>query len=164
MSTKDQPERGPARLAGPPARVLIIEAPYYAAIVGGMREAAEAVLREAGCTVEVVQVAGAFELPAALRMAVEATRRADGPRWDGFLVMGCVVRGETDHYTFICEATCKGVMDIASATGIPLGFALLTVDTIAQAEARSAPGRHNKGAEAAHALVGQIALARFLSA
>jgi 6,7-dimethyl-8-ribityllumazine synthase len=164
MSTKDQAERGPARLAGPPARVLVIQAPYYAAIVGGMRQAAEATLREAGCTVEVVDVAGAFELPAALRMAVDATARDDGPRWDGFLVMGCVVRGETDHYGFICDAVCQGVMDITTATGVPVGFALLTVDSIAQAEARSAPDRHNKGAEAAHALLGQVALARFLAA
>ena len=164
MSTKDQAERGPATLAGPPARVLIIQAPYYAAIVGGMRQAAEATLRAAGCTVETVDVAGAFELPAALRMAVDAGSRPDGRHWDGFLVIGCVVRGETDHYTFICEATCKGIMDITTATGVPVGFALLTVDTIAQAEARSAPDRHNKGAEAAHALLGQIALSRFLSA
>jgi 6,7-dimethyl-8-ribityllumazine synthase len=164
MSTKDQEERGPATLAGPPARVLIIQAPYYAAIVGGMRQAAEATLREAGCSVETVDVAGAFELPAALRMAVDAGSRTDGKHWDGFLVMGCVVRGETDHYTFICDATCKGIMDITTATGVPVGFGLLTVDTIAQAEARSAPGRHNKGAEAAHALLGQIALARSFAA
>jgi 6,7-dimethyl-8-ribityllumazine synthase len=164
MSTKDQAERGPSRLAGPPGRVLIIQAPYYAGIVGGMRQAAEATLREAGCTVEVVDVAGAFELPAALRMAVDASQRAGGPSWDGFLVMGCVVRGETDHYTFICDATCKGIMDITTATGAAVGFALLTVDSIAQAEARSAADRHNKGAEAAHALLGQIALARFLAA
>lgn len=164
MSTKDQEERGPAGLAGPPARVLIIQAPYYAAVVGGMRQAAEAALREAGCSVETVDVAGAFELPAALRMAMDAGPRADGPHWDGFLLIGCVVRGETDHYTFICDATCKGVMDITSATGVPVGFALLTVDSIAQAEARSRPDRHNKGAEAAHALLGQIALARAFSA
>lgn len=164
MSTKDQEERGPAALAGPPARVLIIQAPYYAAVVGGMRQAAEAALREAGCSVETVDVAGAFELPAALRMAVDAGSRTDGKQWDGFLVMGCVVRGETDHYTFICDATCKGIMDVTTATGTPAGFALLTVDTIAQAEARSAPDRHNKGAEAAHALLGQIALSRFFAA
>ena len=160
MSTADRPAATPARLPGPPARVLIIEAPYYADIVGGMRAAAEALLAEAGCVSEAVQVAGAFELPAALRMALQATRRPDGPQWDGFLLLGCVLRGETDHYTFICQATCQGVMDIAAATGVPVGFGLLTVTTLEQARARSRPDRHNKGAEAAAALVGQIALAR----
>jgi 6,7-dimethyl-8-ribityllumazine synthase len=70
------------------------------------------------------------------------------------------VRGETDHYTFICEAVCQGVMDLSVETGAPLGFGLLTVDTIDQAIARSRDDRMNKGAEAAHALVQQIALAR----
>jgi 6,7-dimethyl-8-ribityllumazine synthase len=103
---------------------------------------------------DVVDVAGAYELPAALRMAV----RRGG--WDGFLLLGCVVRGETDHYSFICDAVCHGVMDISAETGVPLGFGLLTVDQLDQAVARSRDDRMNKGAEAAHALVGQIALAR----
>jgi 6,7-dimethyl-8-ribityllumazine synthase len=80
--------------------------------------------------------------------------------WDGFLLLGCVVRGETDHYSFICDAVCHGVMDISAETGVPLGFGLLTVDQLDQAVARSRDDRMNKGAEAAHALVGQIALAR----
>jgi 6,7-dimethyl-8-ribityllumazine synthase len=74
--------------------------------------------------------------------------------------LGCVVKGETDHYTFICDAICKGVMDIAVESGAPIGFGLLTVDSLAQAEARSRPDRMNKGIEAAHALIAQIAVAR----
>ncbi|WP_237214686.1 6,7-dimethyl-8-ribityllumazine synthase [Falsiroseomonas oryziterrae] len=154
MSTKDSPEREAARLEGPPARVLVIQAPYYADVVGGMRRGAEAVLADIGARVEVVDVAGAYELPAALRMAI----RRGG--WDGFLLLGCVVRGETDHYTFICDAVCHGVMDITAESGAPVGFGLLTVDRLEQAEARSRDDRMNKGAEAAHALIGQIALAR----
>ena len=154
MSTKDSPERAVARLPGPPARLLVIQAPYYADVVGGMHRGAARVLETAGATVETVDVAGAFELPAALRMAI----RRGG--WDGFLLLGCVVRGETDHYTFICDAVCHGVMDIAAETGAPLGFGLLTVDTLEQAVARSRDDRMNKGAEAAHALLGQLLLAR----
>jgi 6,7-dimethyl-8-ribityllumazine synthase len=63
MSTKDSPERAPARLDGPPPRILIIQAPYYAEVVGGMRRGAEGVLSAIGGTVETVDVAGAFELP-----------------------------------------------------------------------------------------------------
>ena len=154
MSTKDSPEREAGRLEGPPARVLVIQAPYYADVVGGMVAGAARVLEEIGARMEVVDVAGAYELPAALRMAV----RRGG--WDGYLLLGCVVRGETDHYTFICDAVCQGVMSIAAETGVALGFGLLTVDNLAQAEARSRDDRMNKGAESAHAVVGQIRLAR----
>jgi 6,7-dimethyl-8-ribityllumazine synthase len=154
MSTQDSPERTIARLEGPPARVLVIQAPYYADVVGGMLAGAAKVLRDVDAVLDVVDVAGAYELPAALRMAV----RRGG--WDGFLLLGCVVRGETDHYSFICDAVCHGVMDISAETGVPLGFGLLTVDQLDQAVARSRDDRMNKGAEAAHALVGQIALGR----
>jgi 6,7-dimethyl-8-ribityllumazine synthase len=154
VSTKDSPERAAARLDGPPARVLVIQAPYYADVAGGMHRGAVQVLEAAGGRVETVDVAGAYELPAALRMAI---RRG---AWDGFLLLGCVVRGATDHYTFICDAVCHGVMDILAETGVPLGFGLLTVDTLDQAVERSRDDRMNKGAEAAHALLGQFALAR----
>jgi 6,7-dimethyl-8-ribityllumazine synthase len=81
-------------------------------------------------------------------------------KFDGYLLLGCVVKGETDHYAFICQAVCQGVMDVAAQTGAAVGFGLLTVATLEQAEARSRPGQGNKGAEAAHALVQQIALRR----
>jgi 6,7-dimethyl-8-ribityllumazine synthase len=154
VSTLDSPERAAATLAGAPPRLLLIQAPYYAEVVGGMRAGAEAVLAGIGATIDTADVAGAFELPATLRMALKR------PGWDGYLLLGCVVRGETDHYGFICQAVCQGVMDIAAATGAPIGFGLLTVNSLDQAIARSRPDRMNKGAEAAHALVGQIALAR----
>jgi 6,7-dimethyl-8-ribityllumazine synthase len=157
MSTVDAPERRVAALEGPPPKVLIIQAPYYAAVIAGMQRGARRVLSEVEAQSDSVDVAGAFELPAALRLALT---HAHG--LDGCLLLGCVVRGETDHYTFICDAVCHGVMAITAATGFPVGFGLLTVDTLAQAEARSADDRHNKGAEAAHALLGQIALRRRL--
>ena len=155
MSTIDAVERPIPHIPGPPPRILLIQAPYYQAVVEGMRRGAEKVVSAIGGTLEVVDVAGAFELPAALRMASRAA-----PGWDGYLLHGCVVKGETDHYQFICEAVCQGVMDISSETGLPLGFGLLTVESLAQAEARSADNHHNKGGEAALAVLMQIALAR----
>jgi len=154
LSTLDSPERDPARLDGPAPRVLVIQAPYYAEVVGGMLAGARRVLAPVSATVEVADVAGAFEIPAALRMALRVGRH------DGYLLLGCVVRGETDHYSFICDAVCQGVMDIAAETGAAIGFGLLTVDRLEQAVARSRDDRMNKGAEAAHALVGQVALRR----
>jgi 6,7-dimethyl-8-ribityllumazine synthase len=160
MSTADAPERTAAQLPGAPPRILVIQAPYYRKVVDGMRRGAERVFAELRATVEVVDVGGAFELPAALRMALRAEMQDDRTRWDGFLILGCVVKGETDHYDHICREACRGVMDIAVEAGAPIGFGLLTVHSVEQAEARAAEDRHNKGAEAAHALLGQIALAR----
>ncbi|MBR0680557.1 6,7-dimethyl-8-ribityllumazine synthase [Roseomonas eburnea] len=155
MSTLDSPERGAASLPGPAPHILAIQAPYYRDVVEGMLRGAERVFADVHAAVEVAEVAGGYELPAALAMALKSPRR-----WDGFLLLGCVVKGETDHYTFICEAICQGVMDVATRSAAAIGFGLLTVDSIAQAEARSRNDRMNKGAEAAHAVLGQIALAR----
>lgn len=156
MSTIDAVSRETPPVPGPPPRILVIQAPYYEQVVGGMRRGAEGVFAEAGAGVEVVDVAGAFELPAALRMALSQT----GARFDGYLVLGCVVRGETDHYDHICRETCRGVMGLSTETGAAIGFGLLTVDTLQQAVARSGENRMNKGAEAAQALLGQVALRR----
>jgi 6,7-dimethyl-8-ribityllumazine synthase len=160
MSTADAPERAVPTIPGRPPRILLIQAPYYEAVVGGMRRGAEKLLAGIGASMDVVDVAGAFELPAALRMAIRRSATAGTVTWDGFLLLGCVVKGETDHYQFICEAVCQGVMDISAETGVPLGFGLLTVEALDQAEARSADDRHNKGVEAVQAVLRQIVLAR----
>jgi 6,7-dimethyl-8-ribityllumazine synthase len=157
VSTIDAVSRKTPAVPGAPPRLLVVQAPYYEQVVTGMRRGAERVFAEAGASAEVVDVAGAFELPAALRMALLSQA---GSRFDGYLVLGCVVRGETDHYDHICRETCRGVMDISTDTGAAIGFGLLTVDTLPQAVARSGEDRMNKGAEAAQALLGQVALRR----
>jgi 6,7-dimethyl-8-ribityllumazine synthase len=156
MSTQDAPERAAAAIPGAPPHILIIQAPYYAQVVGGMREAALEVFAASRATHDLAEVAGAFELPAALRMAL--LQRA--ARHDGYLILGCVVKGETDHYEHICREASRGIMQIAVETAAAIGFGLLTVDTLAQAIARASRDRHNKGAEAAQALLGQVALRR----
>jgi len=155
MSTADAAIPEAPDLAGPPPRILMIRAPYYRAIVEGMTASAQALFVQAAAVVETVDVAGAFELPQALEIAVRGKAG-----FDGFVALGCVVRGETDHYDYICDTAMHGLMNVALRHGICLGTALLTVDTIAQAEARSAETGANKGAEAAVACLKQIALAR----
>ncbi len=135
--------------------MLLVRAPYYQAVVDGMTEAAVRILGEAKATHVVLDVAGAFELPQAIRIVLRGRER-----FDGFIALGCVVRGETDHYDFICAATMTGMMDVALQYGIALGTGLLTVDTLAQATARSGPDGHNKGAEAAVAALRQVDAAR----
>jgi 6,7-dimethyl-8-ribityllumazine synthase len=143
-----------------PPHILIVEAPYYREIAAGQLAGARRVLAAAGATAEVVQVGGAFELPGAIRLAIGAMARAGGPRWDGFIALGCVVRGETDHYDHICTETARGLMDLSVQFGVPVAFGVLTVHDEAQAEARARDDEMNKGAEAASAVLLQVALAR----
>ena len=159
MSTADAPLPAAPAVFGPPPRMLVVRAPYYHAVVDGMTEAAARILGEAGASHRVLDVAGAFELPQAIRIALRGRER-----FDGFIALGCVIRGETDHYGFICTASMDGLMNVALQYGIALGTGLLTVDTLAQAVARSGPDGHNKGAEAAVAALRQVDAARRLGA
>ena len=139
--------------------MLLVRAPYYQEVVDGMTTAAIGILDQAKALHEVLDVAGAFELPQAIRIALRGTQR-----FDGFIALGCVVRGETDHYDFICAASMNGLMDVALQYGIALGTGLLTVDRLDQALARSGADGHNKGAEAAVAALRQVDAARRLGA
>jgi 6,7-dimethyl-8-ribityllumazine synthase len=159
MSTEDAPLPAAPRVEGAPPHLLVVRAPYYRDVVDGLLHGAERILREAGATFDVLDVAGAFELPQAIRIALRGARR-----FDGFVALGCVVRGETDHYEFICQSTMDGMMTVALSYGLALGTGLLTVDTIEQAQARSGKDGHNKGAEAAAASLLQIVAARRLGA
>jgi 6,7-dimethyl-8-ribityllumazine synthase len=159
MSTLDAPLPTAPAVPGAPARMLLVRAPYYKDVVDGMTTAAIRIMEEAQASHLVLDVAGAFELPQAIRIALRGTEK-----FDGFIALGCVVRGETDHYDFICAATMTGMMDVALQYGLALGTGLLTVDTLAQATARSGPDGHNKGAEAAVAALRQVIAARQLGA
>ena len=155
MSTVDAALPSAPDVPGDPAHMLLVRAPYYRGVVDGMTRGAERILREGRATFDVLDVAGAFELAQVVRIALRGSRR-----FDGFVALGCVVRGETDHYEFICRTSLDGLMQVALQYGIALGTGLLTVDTIAQAEARSADDGHNKGAEAAAAALLQVAAQR----
>jgi 6,7-dimethyl-8-ribityllumazine synthase len=159
MSTEDAPLPAAPRVEGPPPHLLVVRAPYYKDVVDGLLHGAERILREAGATFQVLDVAGACELPQAIRLALRGSRR-----FDGFVALGCVVRGETDHYEFICQSTMDGMMNVALSYGLALGTGLLTVDTIVQALVRAGQDGHNKGAEAAAAALLQIVAARQLGA
>lgn len=158
MSTADAPAALAPVLEGPAPKILAISAPYYHSVVAGMLDSAKALLAQVKAELTVVEVSGAYELPQGLSIAV-----ASGKKFDGYIVLGCVVRGETDHYEFICAATMDGLLRVAAEGALCLGTALLTVDTLAQAVARSHETGSNKGAEAASACLKQIALKRSLA-
>jgi 6,7-dimethyl-8-ribityllumazine synthase len=159
MSTEDAPLPAAPRIEGPSPHLLMVRAPYYRGVIDGMTDGASRILREAGATFEQLDVAGAYELPQVIRIAMRGKHR-----FDGFIALGCIVRGETDHYEFLCREAMGGLMAVALQFGIALGTGLLTCDTLAQAEARSGKDGHNKGAEAAAAALLQIGAARRLGA
>lgn len=157
MSTADAPLPTAPHIDGPPPHLLIVRAPYYTEIVDGLRDGAARMLREAGARFEVLDVAGALELAGAVRLAAHGTRL-----FDGYVVLGCVVRGQTDHYEYVCREAMAGLTQVVLQLGLCLGNGLLTVDRVEQAVARSALDGHNKGAEAAVAALLQIRAARWL--
>jgi 6,7-dimethyl-8-ribityllumazine synthase len=159
MSTEDAPLPAAPKVDGPSPHLLIVRAPYYRDVIDGLTAGAERILNEAGATSEILDIAGSYELPQAIRLAVRGNKR-----FDGFVALGAIVRGETDHYEFISRATMEGIMSVALQFGICVGTGLLTCDTIAQAEARSGMDGFNKGAEAAAAALLQINAARRLGA
>ena len=135
--------------------LLLVEAPYYAHIAALLRQGAERALAAAGATHEIVSVPGAFEIPAALGFAALA---AD--RFDGFVALGCVIRGETTHYDHICAETARSLQDLMVRDGLAIGYGILTVENEAQALVRAAPDGRDKGGEAVRACLALAALKR----
>lgn len=136
--------------------VLVVEAPYYQKITDQMVEGATPVLEAAGLTIERFPVTGAFEIPAACEMAIQAGIKDPHMRYAGILTLGCVIRGETSHYDHICNEVSRAIMEMTVSHRFPIGFGLLTCENMTQAEVRADPARKNKGAEAARAIVRMI--------
>jgi 6,7-dimethyl-8-ribityllumazine synthase len=138
-----------------PPHLLLVEAPYYAHIAAMLREGAERAVAKAGATCETVQVPGAFEVPAAIAIAAKAVGR-----FDGFVALGCVIRGETSHYDHVCNESARGMQDLAVRDGLAVGFGILTCENEAQALPRADPNGRDKGGEAARACLALIDLRR----
>jgi len=155
-------ETAPRRGTGS-ARVLLIEAPYYEAVAAELAAGAIAELEAAGATFERIAVPGALEIPLALAQAVRAgliPADADHARFDGCVALGCVIRGETSHYETVTTNANYWLMEIAARHAVPLGNAILTVETEAQALERARGGRRGKGADAVRACLALIEHAR----
>lgn len=141
--------------------IMVVEARFYPDIADEMKRGALAVLDEAGCSHERFEVPGAFELPAAIRFAVRsmdfyAARR----RYDGYVALGCVIRGETSHYDYVCAESARGLQDLAVQYALALGYGVLTCDNEAQAWERAKIDRGNKGGFTARACLEMVDLKR----
>lgn len=145
------------------AHILIVEARFYEGIADDMVAGAIAVLEAHGCTYERVAVPGALEIPQVLTAALEVGRfeaETDVKAFEGAIAIGCVVRGETYHFEVVCDNANHWLMEVASLEGVPVGNAILTVDTIPQAEERAKGGAAGKGGDAARACLRLIEIRR----
>ena len=136
--------------------VLLAIAPYYGHIAAELEKGAIAALDAAGASYERIEVPGAFELPAAILFA----SRRKGRAFDGYVALGCVIRGETTHYDYVCGESARGLQDLALRDGLCIGFGVLTVENEKQALVRASRDKKNKGGEAAQACLAMIGLKR----
>ena len=141
------------------ARIAITATRWNVEIVEALLAGARQCLRDWGVPDDSVQVfyaPGAYELP----LAASALLRSETGYWDGVIALGAVIRGDTPHFDFVAGECARGLMDVQLATGKPVGFGVLTVNTAAQAEERAQPGPGNKGYECAQAVLEMIRLCR----
>ena len=154
MHRREKPTSARAGIRGERLRFGVAISEYNGDITEKLLAGAQKELLRAGVlrkNIAVLRVPGSFELPLACE------RLAESGRYDALLALGCVIKGETDHYYFIAGETARGIMEVMLKRDIPIGFGVLTVDTLAQAQARSSGG-NNKGAEAARAALQMIEL------
>ena len=144
----------PPPALSPAPSVLIVAAPFYRKIADGLIAGARAVLDAAGAKHELIEVPGALEAPVAIRLAAETGA------YEGYVALGCVIRGETTHYETVCNDSSRGLMLLGIERGLAVGNGILTCETMAQAEVRADPVEMDKGGGAAAAALHLIALAR----
>ena len=137
------------------ARVAVVAARWNAEITDGLLYGAIRALARHGIngeSIEVFRVPGAFELPLAAQHAA-----ATG-RFDAVITLGCVIRGDTPHFDYVCAETTRGIGQVALEEGLPVAFGLLTTDNLEQAQLRSAENEENKGEEAALTVLEMLTL------
>ena len=135
----------------------IVESRYYEDVAAELLSGATAALEAAGASSERIEVPGAFEIPAAIRMAIRSMDFYAGRRrFDGYIALGCVIRGETSHYDYICTESARKLQDMAVNYTLALGYGILTCETHDQAMERAAVNRKDKGGDAARACLAMI--------
>jgi 6,7-dimethyl-8-ribityllumazine synthase len=138
-------------------RLAICVGRFYQDLARRLVEGATRVFLEAGASVDVHEVPGAFELPLAAKYC------ADSGRYAGVACLGAVIRGETDHYDYVCAESARGIASVSLTTGVPCAFGVLTVDNMEQALARAGGDKRHQGEDAARAVLRMGELRRELS-
>ena len=128
-------------------RFAVVVGRFYEDLAARLVQGAERAFAEAAVEFDVYDVPGAFELPLAAKYLAETGRYA------GVACLGAVIRGETDHYDYVCAEAARGIQDVQLATGVPCAFGVLTVENMDQALARTGGGKRDQGAHAAEAVI-----------
>lgn len=138
--------------------LLIVEGRFYGDLANELVKGAVAAIKAAGATYERVPVPGAFEIPGAIRLAWEACKAGRKVTFDGYVALGCVIRGETSHYDYVCSESARGLQDLAVGHGLAVGYGIITAENRDQAWQRAHIDKGNKGAGAVNAALAMIAL------
>lgn len=144
-----------------PTRVLVVEARFYDDLADALLEGAKDALRAQGVEFDVVSVPGALEIPTAIAMAEEAGRYPTAPRYDGYVALGTVIRGETYHFEIVSDQSAAGIT-LLGTKGLAIGNGILTTEDEEQAWARARISEGDKGGGAARACLDLIALRKRL--
>ena len=137
---------------------LIVEARFYTEIADAMAAGAAQALDNAGVTYDRIEVPGALEIPAAIAMAAQQQAEGGkGRRYDGFVALGCIIRGETYHFEVVSNESARGIMDLSIRHCLAVGNGILTVENEEQAWVRADPMRKDKGGDAARAALAMAA-------
>jgi 6,7-dimethyl-8-ribityllumazine synthase len=135
--------------------ILIVEARFYAHISDALLDGATAAIEAAGAHFERIAVPGALEIPPAILFAARAGE-GGGRSFDGFIALGCVIRGDTYHFEIVAGESARGLMDIGLSHGLCIGNGILTCDTEEQAIARASRDGQDKGGDAARACLALV--------
>lgn len=142
----------------PMPHILMVEARFYEELADQLAQNAIAELEKSGTTYERLAVLGCFEIPAAISMAIASKR------YDGYIGLGCVIRGETTHYDYVCGESARGLNDLAMQHQAPIGYGIITAENKDQATVRaSAKSGKNVGGKAARACLDMIAIKKKLA-
>ena len=144
------------------SRVVIIEARFYDDIQEALLNGAVTELEAAGVGYDVISVPGALEIPAAIAIAMDASKK-NGRPYDGAIALGCVVRGDTIHFEIVSMESSRALMDLSVARSLPLGNGIITVNTTEQAWERARADRLNKGGDAARAALTMMRIKKRLA-
>jgi len=129
-------------------KILVVEARYYEAISDALLEGAVDVLQKVGAEIVKVTVPGALEIPHVIAYAEDASSG-----FDGYVALGCVIRGETTHYDYVCQESARAIMDLAVDNQLVIGNGIITVENEDQAWARARKDKKDKGGFAANAVL-----------
>ena len=141
--------------------VLIVESRFYEDVADELLKGASAEIDAAGASFECISVPGAFEIPAAIQMGVRSMEfYAARRRFDGYIALGCVIRGETSHYDHICVESARKLQDLACQYALALGYGILTCENKEQAWERARTDGRNKGGETARACLSMLEIKR----